>query len=153
MGFMDKLKSAGKSLARGAVAAAATSYGRVATGDYSGCKIGMNSKYDTVTFIKLTSVEAQFVIKDTFRSFSVCKDNDVDGIYDLELVPYEGAAFKITLSADKQQGSALPTAEQRLAAQYSTMADLVKALGTYVSELSDDTKIWVSKILRFAQKA
>lgn len=153
MGFMDKLKSAGQSLAKGAIAAAATSYGRVSSGKYSGCKIGMNSVYDTVTFIKVTKIEAQFVIKDSFRSFVVCKDNDVDGLYELELIPFEGESFRISLATDKNQGSALPTAERRIAAQYSVMADLVKALGKFVPELTDNEKMWVGKILRFANKA
>lgn len=150
MGFMDKLKDAGKAALRGTVAAAATSYGTVISGKHQSCKIGMNSNYDTLIFIKVAAIEEQCVIKESIKTFTLNSEDIIAGVHYIDLVFQDGENAKVQLMVDKKKGSALPTAEQRLAAQYGNAAKFIEGLAKNVPEISENTKQWVNQIMRFA---
>lgn len=152
MGFMDKLKNAGKTALQGTMAAAATSYGSVISGKHKLCKIGMNSGYDTLIFIKVAAIEEQCVIKESIKTFSLNSEDILAGRHYIDLFFQDGEKSTIQLTVDKQKGSALPTAEQRLAAQYENAAKFVEGLAKNTPEISENTKQWVNQIMRFANR-
>ena len=150
MGFMDKLKDAGKAALKGTLAAAATSYGTVISGKHQLCKIGMNSSYDTLIFIKVAVIEEQCVIKESVKTFTLNSEDIIAGRHYIDLIFQDGEKSTVQLTIDRQKGSALPTAEQRLAAQYENAAKFIEGLAKNVSEISEDTKQWVNQIMSFA---
>ena len=152
MGFMDKLKDAGKSALKGALIAAAHSYGTVTDGKYKLCKVSMNSAFDKLTFIKVAAIEAEHVIKEDITTFYLDSENDSSGQHYIKIEFNDGETSKILLNVEKDQGSALPTAGQRIAAQYSKVADLVAGLAKNVPQLSEETRNWANKIMRYAGK-
>ncbi|MBS5733896.1 MAG: hypothetical protein KHW87_04225 [Clostridiales bacterium] len=152
MGFMDKLNDAGKSALKGTLAAAATSYGTVISGKHQLCKIGMNSGYDTLIFIKVAAIEEQCVIKESVKTFALNSEDIMAGKHYIDLIFQDGEKAKVQLTVDQQKGSALPTAEQRIAAQYGNTAKFVEGLAKNVPEISENTKQWVNQIMRFANR-
>ena len=153
MGFMDKLKDAGKVALKGTMAAAATSYGTVISGKHNLCKVAMNSAYDTLIFIKIAAVEEQCVMKDSIQSFELFEENIAAGRHSIKLYYQDGEESIVSLKVDKDRGSALPAADQRVAAQYANAAKFVVGLANHVPEISDNTKQWVNQIMRFANKS
>lgn len=149
MGFLDKLKEAGKGVVKGVLTMAATPYGRVVVGKHQICKVSMNNSHDKIVFIKVVAIEAEYTIRDEVESFSVWEDNDAKSHHLIKIVFKSGEHSIISLSINKDQGRALPSAAQRVAAQYRNAGVLVKALAKNVPEISDDTKQWVNKIMRF----
>lgn len=152
MGFLDKVKEAGKSALKGALTMASTSYGTVTSGKHKLCKIAMNSTYDKLVFVKVATVEAEYVIKDTVKTFGVHYEKDMDAFHEIKLVFNDGEEAVVLLTVNKEQGSALPSAEQRIAAQYKNAGELVESLAKHVPEIPEDTKIWVNKIMRYCGK-
>lgn len=149
---MDKLKSAGTSALKGVAAMAATSYGIVIDGKHKMCKIGMNSAYDTLVFIKLTSIEEQCVIKDTVKTFTVVSDSTTEYYHVIRIHFNDGETCDFHIEVDEKQGSGLPTAEQRLAAHYKKASEFLTGLTKNVPEISEETKCFVNKIMRLARK-
>ena len=152
MGFMDKLKSAGASALKGVGAMAATSYGIVIDGKHKLCKISMNTDYNMLVFIKLTSIEEQCVIKDTVKTFTVVSDSNAESYHVIRIHFNDGETCDFHIEVDEKQGSGLATAEQRLAAHYEKAALFLIGLTKNVPEISDETKAFVNKIMRFARK-
>ena len=154
MGFMDKLKDAGKGVLKGALIMSATSYGMVTSGKHNLCKVCMNSTYDKLTFVKVAVIEAEYSIKDDVKTFypNLAHEDDMAGYHTLDIIFNDDEKCTIHINVDKNLGSALPTAAQRLAAQYKAASDLVGGLAKHAPEISDETKAWVNKIMRFAAK-
>ncbi len=150
MGFMDKLKGAGVTALKGVAAMAATSYGIVIGGKHKMCKIGMNSAYDTLIFIKIAAIEEQCVIKDTVKTFTVVSDSVTKYYHVIRIHFNDGETCDFHIEVDQKQGSALPTAEQRLAAHYKKAGQFLTGLTKNVPELSEETKSFVNKIMRLA---
>ncbi len=150
MGFTDKLKNAGKAVLKGTIAAAATSYGTVISGKHQFCKIGMNSSFDTLVFIKIAVIEEQYVIKESIKTFFLNSEDIMAGKHYIDLIYQDGEKSTVQLTVDEKIGSRLPTAEKRLAAQYRNAAMFVEGLAKNVSEISENTKQWVNMIMRFA---
>lgn len=151
MGFMDKLKDAGKAALKGTVAAAATSYGSVISGKHQLCKIGMNSGYDTLIFIKLATIEEQCVIKERVKTFVLNSEDIAAGKHYIDLIFQDGEKSTVQLTVDQQKGSAL-SAKQQLAAQYGNAAKFIEGLAKNVPEISENTKQWVNQMMRFANR-
>lgn len=147
---MDKLKEVGGKAMKGALTMAATSYGTVTEGKYKLCKISMNSAHDKLTFIKVAAIEGEHVIREDIKTFKLLSEGN--DLYLIELEFNDGETSRVALSADKDQGSALPTAQERLAAQYNGMAKFLEALAKHVPAISDGTKDWVNKIMRYASR-
>lgn len=143
MGFLDKVKEAGKAAAKGGIAMAAHSYGTVTGGKYNLCKVCMNSAYDSLTFIKLTSVEGTHVIKDDIKAFNLSKVNN--NIYNLVLLFNDGEKSNIML---KEETTKNPTLE----AKYKNMAALTEALLKYVPESDASSKLLAETIMAYAGK-
>lgn len=152
MGFFDKIKDAGKGALKGALIMAAKSYATSTDGKHKLCKVSMNSAYDKITFVKGASIEAEYVIKDSIKTFYVSSEDDLKNYHVIELVFNDGEKTKLLLSVDTKQGSALPSAEDRLAAHYDVPSYLVEALAKHVPEIDNETKKWVNKIMRYAKK-
>ncbi len=151
MGFLDKLKDAGKGALKGALTMAATSYGTTTGGKHKLCKISMNSTFDKLVFVKLATIEAEYVIKDSFKTFYVTSEDDIEGIYHIKLVYTDDETTDVMLTANKDIGSALPSAADRIAAQYENIEKFVSGMARHIPELSEDTKLWVNKIRRFCK--
>lgn len=152
MGFFDKVKEAGKGALKGALVMAATPYGTVSAGKHQLCKVCMNSTYDKLTFVKVAAIEAEYVIKDDIKTFWLYMEDDVKFHHQIKVEFNSGETCVILLSVDQNQGSGLSSAAARLAAHYKTAALLVEGLAKNVPELSDETKQWVNKILRYSGK-
>lgn len=152
MGFMDKLKDAGKSALKGALVAAATPYGTVTKGKHKLCKVCMNSTYDKLIFVKVATIEAEYVIKDDIITFIPAYEDDSNFHHTIDILFKDGESCHVILNVDKNQGSALESAGARLAAHYKEAALLVEALAKHVPQLSDDTRNWANKIMRYAGK-
>ena len=152
MGFMDKLKDAGKGALKGVLTMAATSYGMVISGKHKLCKVCMNSTYDKLTFVKVAVVDAEYSIKDNIKTFypNLASEDDMNGFHTIDIIFNNDEKSTIHIKVDQKQGSALPSAQQRIAAQYKIAADLVGALAKHTPEISEETKDWVNKIMRFA---
>lgn len=150
MGFMDKLKDAGKSALKSTLIAAAKSYGTVTGGKHKLCKVSMNSAYDKLTFIKVAAIEAEYVMKDDIKTFYLDREYDSRSQHYIKIEFNDGECSEILLNVNQNQGSALPTAEQRLAAQYKEAAQLVLSLAVNVPNVSEETKEWAKKIGRYA---
>ena len=148
MGFMDKLKSVGKKAAYGAILASVRKYGTVSEGKYKGCQIGADSHGETLLFIMVAKENGRHVIKEDISSIdfrSIDKNND---IFHLDLNFKDGEKSAVVVSSNKNQGSALPTAEQRLAAQFADMADFLTMFVGKV-EYSNETKDLINLIMRY----
>ena len=143
MGFLDKVKEAGKAAAKGGIAMAAHSYGVVTGGKYNLCKISMNSTFDTLTFIKLTSIEGTHVIKDDIKTFTLCKGND--STFFLEIIFNNGEKSDVMLKEDNVNNGALEV-------RYKSMATLVDALVKYVPEVTPENEQLARLIMSYGGK-
>ena len=152
MGFFDKVKEAGKGALKGALVMAATPYGTVLGGKHKLCKVCLNSTFDKISFVKVTNIEGEYEIKEAIKTFYLFDEDDSIGHHVITVVFNDGEESRISLTYQKDQGSGLSSASQRVAAQYSKAGDLVEALGLNVAELSDDTKKWANKIMLYAGK-
>ena len=121
-------------------------------GKYKLCKISMNGAHDKLVFIKVASIEGEHMIREDIKTFRLFSESDSKDMYHIELEFNDGETSRVMLSADKEQGSALPTAQERLAAQYGNMAKFLKDLAKNVPAISDGTKEWVNKIMRYANQ-
>lgn len=148
MGFMDKLKGAAKSAAKGAVIMAAHTYGVVTDDKYKGCKISMNSTYDKLTFIKLTEIQGEHVIKDDIKTFWLFNEKNDTHIIKIEFT--NGDISTVTLNStfnNPTSTNTTPTLEQK----YRDIAKLVEALTKYAQNISPETRAWANQILAYAQ--
>lgn len=152
MGFLDKLKDAGKGALKGALTMAATSYGTVSVGKHQLCKVCMNSTFDKLTFVKVAAVEAEYVIKDDIKTFWLYMEDDNKYHHQIKVEFNDGETCVIMLTVDQNQGSGLSSAAARLEAHYRNAGLLVEGLAKNVPELSDETKQWVNKIMRYCGK-
>ena len=151
MAFMDKLKKVGGEALKGFICVASTSYGTVKEGKHKSCKVGMNSDFDTLQFVNGTKLEASHVIKDDVKTFRlICEDSDGCKI---EIVYNDGETSEIFSPVEDNLGNGLSNVDDRLAAHYQHMGDLIKALYTNIPEMTEETKQWASKILRYAKLA
>ena len=148
MGFMDKLKGFGKKAAMGALLAAQRSYASIYDGKHKGCKIGMDAHGDLL-MIKGTNLEAKYKAKETFETFQVVKSDIYNNSHTLKLFYKDNEISHIRLIVNTQQGSALPTAEERIAAQHRDAATFIKALADAVPVEDDETKKFVNLMMTF----
>ncbi len=155
MGFMDKVKSVAKSAAKGALIMASTNYGVVDKGTYKLCKIGMNGAYSKLIFNQLTEIKGEHVIAEDIESFSISGRqplNNGGDMYFVNLVWKNGdETSEVIVQSDANQGSGLPTAEQRVAAQYKNVEPFVSALATH-SNASEESMKTVNIIRRYVGK-
>ena len=149
MGFFDKVKDAGKGALKGAMIMAAKSYATSTFGKHKLCKISMNSTYDKITFVKGPTIEAEYVIKDSIKTFRLMDENEAENYHVIELIFNDGEKSSLHLTVNADQGSA--TADP-VAARYETPSYLVKALAQNVPEINDATKQWVNKFMERAGK-
>jgi len=152
MGFMDKLKEVGKTAAKGALTMAATSYGTVIGNPYGLCKISMSGT-SKIVIVKVTEIVKELTIANDIQTFYLESENTIKMEHTIALVTREGEKILVLLNVDKNRGSGLSTAEARLAAHYEYAAFLVEALAKNVPEMSDETKLWVNKIMTLAGKS
>lgn len=149
MGFLDKLKEAGKNAAKGALTMAATSYGVVTEGKHKMCKISMNSEHNKLSFIKVAAIEAEYVIKEDIKTFWMHTETDTDYFHEIKIQFNNGEECVVVLTVDQNQGSGLSSPAARLAAHYRNAGVFVKALAKNVPEMSDATREWANKIMRY----
>lgn len=146
MGFMDKVKQAAGSAVKGALQMAATSYGIVDEGKYKGSKVCMNTANDTLVFILVAAEQGKHIIKDDIKCFDVRRNREL--IY-VTLYFNDGETSRIVCKPDENQGSALPDASARLAAQYKLIDHLVSHLAKHTQCANEDTQKEVSVIAAY----
>lgn len=152
MGFLDKLKDAGKGALKSTLIMAAKNYATVTHGKHNLCKISLNTTHDKLMFIKVSVIEEECIIKDSIRTFSISQINNKESSFSLKLFYNDGETSDALIMIDENRGSALPTAEERVAAQYSDLSEFIEALAKNVPELDDSMKDWTNKIMRYAGK-
>ena len=153
MGFLDKMKDVGKGALKSALIMAARPYANVTRGKHKLCKISLNTTHDKLMFIKVSTIEEECIIKDSIRTFSVSPINGKETSFTLKLFYNDGETSDALIMIDEKKGSALPTAEERVAAQYADMSEFIKALAKNVPELDDNMKDYCNKIMRYAGKS
>lgn len=150
MGFMDRLKDTGKKAAGMAFILSAPMYGMVSAGEHKMCKISLNKTHDRLIFLKGAAVEKECVVKDEIRTFSVISDDCENQYHSIRLSYQDGKTSDVLVAVEKDRGSELPTAAERVAAQYAKAGELITLLAKDANEISDDTRSWANKIMRFA---
>lgn len=151
MGFMDKIKDAGKKAVFGAMLASTQKYGFVVDGRYKGCQVATDAPGDILLFVMVAKENGRHNIREDIKSmeFSII---DIDSSsFQLTLEFKDGQKSVIGMSADKNQGSALPTAAQRVAAQHKHIADFLLKL-VHKLEYSEQTKANINLIMRYTGK-
>lgn len=145
MGFMDKLKDAGKGALKGAMALASTTYGKVLSGKYEGYKIaGLGEEGDSLTFVKGTSIEDPILIKDVVQTFSVVDEDDEKDMYGFDLIFQDGETSLVFINN-------MAPDEQKRKQNRLNSAKLMIALAFHVPEdPNNETKHWVNKMMRKA---
>ena len=151
MGFLDKLKSFGKKAAKGALTMAARDYGMVRSGAHKMCKLSTTSGFDKLHFIKLTEIEATYDMKEDIKTFSFTSFNVSEHNYVMKICFNNGESCEVVLKHNKDAGSALPTAEQRIAEQYKDMADLIENMTKRIA-IDEETKNNVNVIMAFGKR-
>lgn len=144
MGFMDKVKGFAKDAAKGAIIAAATSYGMVSLmskTEYKGCKVSMSGDSKLV-FVKGVEIFAEHVIADEVKTFYVTSERQDKYLHFINIELTNGTVIDVDLHGDSKAPS--------LEATYKNPAYLVKALTRYAQTVSDDTRAWAEKIMAFA---
>lgn len=147
MGFMDKLKDAGKKAAFGAMLAAVKKYGLVIAGKYKGCQVATDAHGEILLFVMVAKESGRHNIREDIRSMAMTISDNSNSHFHLTLTFKDGETCTIMLSKDEKQGSALPTAEQRVAAHYRHIAEFLMKLIDKV-EFSEDTKAVINYIMR-----
>ena len=151
MGFMDKLKDVGKKAAYGAILASVKKYGTITDGKYKGCQVGADAHGETLLFIMVAKENGRHVIKEDIASIAFKSIDSTNDTFHLDLNFKDGEKSTVLMSSDKNQGSALPTAEQRLAAQYDHIAEFL-LMFAYKVDFSADTKDAMNLIMRYTGK-
>lgn len=151
MGFLDKLKDAAGTAAKGTLQMVATSYGTVVGGEYTGCKVCSNSTFDTLVFILVGAEKGRHKIHDDIRTFEylggITRNDNISEVYQIRILFANGKTSDVELRTDKDKGRALST-EQWLAAMYAEIAQLLGGLMKNVQEpVSEQTRDWVNLIM------
>lgn len=149
MGFMDKLKEGAKSVAKGALIAAATPYGHVSLmskTEYKGSKIAMNAAFDKLTFVKGASIFAEHVIADEVKTFYVTGEKEKQHLHFFNIELTDGTVIDAEIHGQENTTGSVASLEQ----MYKNPALLVKALAEHAQEVSPETKHWCNKILAYA---
>ena len=149
MGFLDKLKEGAKSVAKGALIAAATPYGYVSLmskTEYKGSKIAMNAAFDKLTFIKGTSIFKEHVIADDVKTFYVTGEKEKQYLHFFNIELTDGTIIDAEIKGEQSTTGASVSLEQ----MYKNAALLVKALAEHAQEVTPETKHWCNKILAYA---
>ncbi len=151
MGFMDKLKDAGKKALFGAMLASTKKYGYVLDGKYKGCQVATDAPGDILLFVMVAKESGRHNIREDIESmdFSVI-DLDASS-FQLTLMFKDGEKCVIAMRADEKIGSGLPTAAQRVAAQHSHIAEFLLKL-VHKLKYSQETKANINLIMRYTGK-
>ncbi len=148
MGFMDKLKQSGKKAVFGAMLASTKKYGYVVEGKYKGCQVATDAPGDILLFIMVAKENGRHNIREDISSMDFSIINLDTSSFQLTLEFKDGEKSVIAMCADEKQGSALPTAAQRVAAQHSHIAEFLLKL-VHKLEYSEQTKANINLIMRY----
>lgn len=149
MGFLDKLKDAGKKGAYGALLAATHKYGTVSEGKYKGCQVAIDAPGEILIFVMVAKESGRHTIREDIASADFCRVGNSDDLYWLELTFKDGETCRITMKAETEVGSALPTAEQRVAAHYKNMATFLKHIATKTDVTASGLDL-INLVMRYA---
>ncbi len=148
MGFMDKLKNAGKKAAFGAVLASTKKYGTVIGGKYKGCQVATDASGEILLFIMVAKENGRHTIKEDIQRMELVDADGKGTSFNLTLYFKNGDESTIYLVKNESQGSALPTASQRVAAQFNHIAEFLFKLVDKI-EFSEESKAVVNLIMRY----
>lgn len=151
MGFLDKLKDAGKKAGEGALLMAEYECASVYSGKHNGCKVSVHKSEPVLRFIRIAKLEEDMPISNIKTVEVISYDANKD-YWAFKLVYQDGDSSTISLSMEYQMGSNLPTAEKRLAAKYMHATSIVTALGKNIPNLPEETVRIFNWILRIGNK-
>lgn len=149
MGFMDKLKEGAKSVAKGALLAAATPYGYVSLmskTEYKGCKISMDTEHKKLVFIKGVSVFKEHVIAEEVKTFYVTGEKEKQHLHFFNIELTDGTVIDAEIRGEQSSTGASVS----LAQMYKNAGMLLAMLALQAKEVSPETKHWCNKILAYA---
>ena len=152
MGFLDKLKNAGKKAAYGALLASVHKYGIVDDGKYKGCQVATDAPGEVLLFIMVAKESGRHNIREDIASADFRKVGNSGDLYWLTLTFKSGESCRIALSAENQVGTALPTAEERLAAHYKNMAIFLEHIAKKVEVTASGLEV-INLVMRYACKS
>lgn len=151
MGFMDKLKDAGKKAVFGAMLASTKKYGTVIRGKYKGCQVAADASGDILLFVMIAKENGRHNIREDIKSMEFSIISIDQSIFELTLEFKDGENCVIAMHKEENQGSALPSADQRVAAQHSHIAEFLMKL-VHKLEYSEQTKANINLIMRYTNK-
>ena len=151
MGFLDKLKGFGKKAAYGALLASVHKYGTVSDGKYKGCQVATDAQGETLLFVMVAKENGRHNIREDIASANFRRVGNSEDLYWLELTFKSGETCKITLKAENEVGTALPTAEQRLAAHYDNMAKFLGYIAKKV-QVTEAGLDLINLVMRYANQ-
>lgn len=151
MGFLDKLKDAGKKAGEGAMLMAEYQCAHAYSGKHDGCKVSVHKSKPVLRFIKVAKLEEDMAISNIKTIELISYDVDKDW-WAFKLIYQDGDFSAISLSMEHQAGNQLPTAEKRLAAKYMHATAIVTALGKNIPDLPEETIKVFNMILRIGNK-
>lgn len=151
MGFLDKLKGFGKKAAFGAILASTHKYGTVSEGKHKACQVAVDAHGEKLLFVMVAKLNAQYEIREEIASADFRRVGNSEHLYWLTLTFKDGQTSKISLQEETQVGSALPTAEERVAAHYSNMATFLAHIAKKVEVTPSGLEL-INLIMRYANK-
>lgn len=151
MGFLDKLKDAGKKAAYGALLASVHKYGTVSDGKYKGCQVATDAHGEVLLFVMVAKESGRHNISEDFASADFRRVDNSNDLYWLELTFKSEETCRITLKAENEVGTALPTAEERLAAHYDNMAKFLGYIAKKVPVTASGLDL-INLVMRYACK-
>ena len=151
MGFLDKLKDAGKKAAYGALLASVHKYGTVTNGKYKGCQVATDAPGEVLLFIMVAKESGRHNIREDIASADFRRLKEGGDVYWLTLTFKSGETCEITLIAENEVGTALPTAEQRLAAHYNNMAKFLGYIAKKV-QVTESGMAMINLVMRYADQ-
>ncbi len=151
MGFMDKLKDMGKKAAYGAILASVHKYGTVSEGKYKGCQVATDAPGEVLLFVMVAKESGRHNIREDIASADFSRVGNSGDLYWLTLTFKSGETCRIVLKAENEVGTALPTAEERLAAHYKNMAIFLTHIATKVAVTASGLEL-INLVMRYANK-
>lgn len=151
MGFMDKVKEAGKKAVFGAMLASTKKYGFVVDGKYKGCQVATDAPGEILLFVMVAKENGRHNIREDIQSMDFSIINLDKSSFQLTLNFKDGEKSVIGMHADEKMGSALPTAAQRVAAQHAHIEEFLSKL-VHKLEFDEQTRANINLIKRYTGK-
>lgn len=151
MGFMDKVKDAGKKAVFGAMLASTKKYGFVVDGKYKGCQVATDAPGEILLFVMVAKENGRHNIREDIASMNFAITDLDRSFFKLTLNFKDGEKCVISMHSDENVGSALPTADQRVAAHHAHIEEFLSKLENKL-DFDEQTRANINLIKRYTGK-